>query len=91
MHAVVETIHVRPALPGRLKALEALAYGLRWSWDHDTINLPRWLDRPRWDVSGHLSVLMLESIAQQRLQEVAEDAAVPAHLDSVAAGLRDAP
>ena len=44
MHPV-KTFHVRPALPERLKALEQLAYNLRWSWDHETINLFRRLDR----------------------------------------------
>jgi starch phosphorylase len=88
MHPV-KTFHVRPALPERLKALEELAYNLRWSWDHETINLFRRLDRPLWAASGHNPVLMLGSIAQERLQELAQDDAFLAHLDSVAAGLRD--
>src|SRR6185436_6016474 len=52
MHPV-KTFHVRPAVPERLKALEKLAYNLRWSWDHETINLFRRLDRPLWEASGH--------------------------------------
>ena len=88
MHPV-KTFHVRPALPERLKALEELAYNLRWSWDHEAINLFRRLDRPLWEGSGHNPVLMLGSIAQERLQELAQDDAFLAHLDSVAAGLRD--
>ena len=88
MHPV-KTFHVRPALPERLKALEELAYNLRWSWDHETINLFQRLDRPLWESSGHNPVLMLGSIAQERLQDLALDDAFLAHLDSVAAGLRD--
>jgi starch phosphorylase len=88
MHPV-KTFHVRPALPERLKALEELAYNLRWSWDHETINLFRRLDRQIWQASGHNPVLMLGSMAHERLQELAQDDAFLAHLDSVVAGLRD--
>jgi starch phosphorylase len=88
MHPV-KTFHVRPALPERLKALEELAYNLRWSWDHETISLFRRLDRQIWAGSGHNPVLMLGSLAQERLQELAQDEAFLAHLDTVVAGLRD--
>src|ERR1700730_8863103 len=88
MHPV-KTFHVRPALPERLKALEALAYNLRWTWDHETIRLFRRLDRPLWEASAHNPVLMLGSIAQEQLQELAQDAAFLAHLNSVVAGPRD--
>jgi starch phosphorylase len=88
MHPV-KTFHVRPALPERLKALEELAYNLRWSWDHETINLFRRLDRSLWEMSGHNPVLMLGSIAQERLHELAQDDAFLASLDAIAAGLRD--
>jgi starch phosphorylase len=88
MHPV-KTFHVRPALPERLKALEELAYNLRWSWDHESINVFRRLDRQLWDGSGHNPVLMLGSIAQGRLQELSQDDAFLAHLDSVAAALND--
>ena len=85
----VKTFLVRPALPERLKTLEELAYNLRWSWDHETINLFRRLDRQLWEGSGHNPVLMLGSMAQERLQELAQDDAFFAHLDAVVAGLRD--
>jgi len=87
MHPL-KTFHVRPALPERLKALDELAYNLRWSWDPDTINLFRRLDRPLWESSGHNPVLMLGSIAQDQLHELAQDDAFVAQLDSVAAALR---
>ena len=51
MHPV-KTFHVRPALPKRLQALDELAYNLRWSWDHDTINLFRRLDRSLWEADA---------------------------------------
>jgi starch phosphorylase len=85
----VKTFHVRPSLPERLKALEELAYNLRWSWDHDSISLFRRLDRTLWEASGENPVRILGSIAQERLEELAQDDAFLAQLDSVAAGLRD--
>jgi glycogen phosphorylase len=86
MHPV-KTFHVRPALPERLKALEELAYNLRWSWDHDTINLFRRIDHTLWEDSGHNPVLMLGSLSQARLHELAEDDSFLAHTDAVAAAL----
>ncbi len=84
----VRTFHVRPALPERLGALVEIAYNLRWSWDHESISLFRRLDRDLWEESGHNPVLMLGSIRQERLQELAQDEAFLAHLDRVAADLR---
>ena len=85
----VKTFHVQPALPERLRPLEDLAYNLRWSWDHETISLFRRLDRDLWEESGHNPVLMLGSIAQERLREVAQDEAFLAHMDRVAADLSE--
>jgi glycogen phosphorylase len=88
MHPV-KTYYVRPDLPERLQALEDLAYNLRWSWDHDTINLFRRLDGTAWDESGHNPVLMLGTVSQDRLQEAAHDDSFVAHTDAVAAALHD--
>jgi starch phosphorylase len=85
----VKTFHVRPALPDRLQPLEEIAYNLRWSWDHESISLFRRLDRDLWEDSGHNPVLMLGSVAQDRLQEAAQDDSFLAHMDRVAAALRE--
>src|SRR6202049_4037057 len=85
----VTTVTVIPNLPQSLERLRELAYNLRWSWDHETISLFRRLDRQISAGSGHKPVLMLGSIAQEHLQELAQDNAFLAHLDSVVAGLRD--
>ena len=85
----VKTFHVRPALPDRLAPLEELAYNLRWSWDHETISLFRRLERDLWEESRHNPVLMLGSIAQERLREVAQDEAFLAHMDRTASSLRE--
>ena len=84
----LQTFHVRPSLPPRLLALEGLAYNLRWSWDHDTINLFRRLDRDLWEKSGHNPVLLLGTLSQERLHEVAQDESFLAHMDRIDADLR---
>lgn len=85
----VRTFHVSALLPERLSVLEDLAYNLRWSWDHETISLFRRLDRDLWEKARHNPVLMLGSVSQERLHELAQDEAFLAHLDRVAADLRD--
>jgi glycogen phosphorylase len=85
----LKTFQVRPALPDRLAALEALAYNIRWSWDHETISLFRNLDRDLWETSGHNPVLMLGSISQARLQELEQDEAFLARLDRTARDLEE--
>ena len=85
----LKTFQVSPALPARLAALEALAYNIRWSWDHETISLFRNLDRDLWETSGHNPVLMLGSIAQARLVELEQDEAFLAHLDRISRDLEE--
>jgi starch phosphorylase len=85
----VASFHVKPALPPRLRALEDLAYNLRWSWDHETIGLFRRVDHELWEETGHNPVLLLGSVRQERLKELAEDEAFAAHLDRVAEALAD--
>jgi len=85
----VQTFHVRPMLPERLRALEDLAYNLRWSWEHDTLSLFRRLDRDLWEQTRHNPVLMLGGVSQERLEEAAQDEAFLAHLDRAARDLED--
>lgn len=85
----VRTYRVLPSLPEKLKPLLDLAYNLRWSWDHETIDLFRRLDRELWEDTGHNPVLMLGTIPQERLREVERDDAFLAHLDRVAGRLRE--
>src|SRR5437867_1268002 len=84
----VRTFQVRPSLPERLRALEDLAYNLRWAWDPETISLFRRLARDLWEENNHNPVLMLGRIPQERLTEAAQDEAFLAHLDRVDADLR---
>jgi starch phosphorylase len=67
------TFTIIPSLPPKLEPLRRLAHNLHWSWNHDTIELFRRLDRDLWETSGHNPVRMLGTIRQERLEEVVED------------------
>ena len=69
----IHTFTVIPRLPASLERLRELAYNLRWSWNHDTIELFRRLDSDLWETSGHNPVRMLGTINQKRLEEAAAD------------------
>ncbi len=75
--------HVTPSLPKRLGSLMELAYNLRWSWDHDTIDLFRRMDRDLWDSMYSNPIRMLGQIKQERLMEADNDESILAHLDRV--------
>jgi starch phosphorylase len=77
---------VVPKLPPNLEGLRKLVYNLRWTWDHETIELFRRLDRDLWETSGHNAVLMLGRIDQARLEAAASDDAFLAHLERVTLG-----
>ncbi len=79
----VHPFHVIPSLPGSLQGLRALAFNLRWAWDHETIEFFRRLDRDLWEQSGHNPVRMLGTIDQERLREAAQDEAFLAQMDRV--------
>ncbi|MGD0668397.1 MAG: alpha-glucan family phosphorylase [Bryobacteraceae bacterium] len=71
---------VIPSLPAPLEGLRTLAYNLRWSWDHNTVELFRRLDSDLWESTGHNPVRMLGLIGQAQLEAAARDDAFIAHL-----------
>jgi len=85
----IRTFNVTPSLPPRLEALRKLAYNLQWDWDVDTIDLFRRLDPDLWESSRYNPVLMLGTISQQRLQEVAEDEGFIAQTDRALQRMED--
>ncbi|MGF1524632.1 MAG: alpha-glucan family phosphorylase [Leptolyngbyaceae cyanobacterium] len=85
----IRTFNVVPSLPPRLEALRKLANNLQWDWDVDTIELFRRLDPDLWESSRYNPVLMLGTISQQRLQEVAEDEGFLAQTDRALQRMED--
>jgi len=85
----IRTFNVTPSLPQRLEPLRQLAYNIHWDWNVDTKDLFRRLDRDLWESSRHNPVLMLGTISQSRLQEVAEDEGFVAQMERAAQQLED--
>ncbi len=83
----VQTFSVVPSLPTAIEPLRRVAYNLRWSWSHDTLELFRRLDHELWEKSGHNPILMLGTIAQEKLEAASKDETFLAHLNRVAASL----
>ncbi|MFL7808992.1 MAG: alpha-glucan family phosphorylase [Anaerolineae bacterium] len=83
----IDTFTVKPSLPEALEPLRAIAYNLRWAWDHDTIELFRRLDDDLWATSGHNPILMLGGVEQAKLEAADSDAGFLAHLDRVSRNL----
>ncbi|KGF73101.1 alpha-glucan phosphorylase [Neosynechococcus sphagnicola sy1] len=83
------TFNVSPTLPSRLEPLRRLSYNLHWDWSVETKDLFRRLDPDLWDSSRHNPVLMLGTISQERLREVAGDEGFLAQMDRVARELDD--
>ncbi len=84
----VQVFHVIPSLPTPLEGLRELAYNLRWSWEHDTIELFRRLDSDLWESSGHNPVRMLGMVDQAQFEAAAKDESFLAHLDRALEQLR---
>ncbi|MBD0267120.1 MAG: alpha-glucan family phosphorylase [Cyanobacteria bacterium Co-bin8] len=85
----IRTFNVTPSLPAQLEPLRKLAYNLHWDWDTDATDLFRRLDSDLWASSRYNPVLMLGTISQTRLQEVAEDEGFLAQMNRAAQRLED--
>lgn len=85
----IRTFNVSPFLPNPLEPLRKLAYNLHWDWNVETKDLFRRLDRDLWESSRHNPVLMLGTISQERLTEVAEDEGFLAQMERASRQLDD--
>ena len=85
----VYTFDVIPSLPPTIEGLRAVAYDLRWSWSHESIELFQRLDRELWEKTEHNPVLLLGTIEQERLEQAANDDAFLAHLRRVESNLEN--
>ena len=73
--------NVVPSLPAPLEGLRRLAYNLRWTWDHDSIELFRRLDSDLWESTGHNPVCLLGALDQAQLEAAARDETFLAQLE----------
>jgi starch phosphorylase len=79
----IRTYTVLPHLPGRLSALQQLAYNLWWCWSHEAVSLFRRIDDERYDRGDNSPVKLLGAIKQERLEELLRDDGFLAHMDRV--------
>jgi starch phosphorylase len=85
----IRTFNVSPSLPPQLEPLRKLAYNLHWDWNSETRDLFNRLDRDLWESSNYNPVLLLGTISQDRLREVAEDDGFIAQMERAARQLDD--
>lgn len=77
------TVTVVPSLPEKLKPLQRLAQNLWFTWQPDSIELWRRLDRDLWERCHHNPVCMLSSMSQQQLEEASKNESFLLHMDRV--------
>ncbi|HNV69202.1 MAG TPA: alpha-glucan family phosphorylase, partial [Candidatus Ozemobacteraceae bacterium] len=80
----IKNFSVKPRLPQALAKIHDLAYNLWWTWNPEAIDLFRRLDPTEWEHTYHNPVKMLGTIAQEVLEERAQDESFLAHLHRVA-------
>ena len=85
----IQTFTVIPLLPQKLQYLQEIAYNLLWSWDRETIELLRRLDRDLWNQTEHNPSLILGKISQTQLEAIAVDDAFISHMERVSENLND--
>lgn len=69
----LDTFQVVPALPEKLAGLREIAYNLLWTWDEGLRALFTRMDRELWERTYQNPILMLGSVAQERLEELVRD------------------
>jgi starch phosphorylase len=85
----VHGFNVVPRLPERLAPLREIALNLRWTWDHDAIDLFRRIERDAWDATGHNPVRLIADVRTEVLEACAKDESFLVHMDRVAESLRE--
>ena len=77
----IGSFNVIPSLPKNLEPLRELAYNLHWTWNQDSFELFRRLERELWESTNHNPVMMLGKISQERLLEASNDDGFIAHMN----------
>ena len=78
-----------PSAQAGLEALTDLAMDLRWSWNHSADALWKRLDPELWELT-HLPSVVLQTIAQDKLNRALGDAEFRQQLDQLVAAKREA-
>jgi starch phosphorylase len=86
---VTHSYHIPFELPASLSALQVLAANYRWTWDHDTRDLFRAVDKGLWEASDHNPIAFLYSIPAERLDKLSKDRLFLERLQKCAKSLDD--
>ncbi len=84
---VAHSFEVAFELPAPLEPLRKLATNYRWTWDHDTRDLFRTIDKGLWEASEHNPIGFLYSIPAGRLEKLAKDNLFLARLENCSRSL----
>ena len=82
-------VTVRAELPAELKPLEELSKNLWWVWNSECKALFRDLDTKIWRATGENPVMLLQRISISRYQEILNDSALMARIQSVYASFKE--
>lgn len=74
---------VKSSLPEKLKCLDEIAHNLWWIWNYQARDMFRSLDPELYTEVKHNPVLLLERLSYERKEEIANDAAIMATIQSV--------
>ncbi len=88
MAKAFDTFLIKAVLPPELEALRELAFNLHWTWNYETVELFRHLDRDLWRDSGNNPVRMLGSIKQDKLSQALNDEGFMAQLERAHTNLK---
>lgn len=80
---------VKPVLPPVLQPLCRLAYNIHWDWNVAAKSLFVRLDPELWQETSHNPVAMLGRVAQERLNELANDDGFLSHMERAVEQLDD--
>ena len=79
----IEHYRVIPSLPEELIFLRELAYNFYWTWDHQAFTLLRRIDSKLWEETNRNPVVLLGTVEQSRLEQLAADSGFISHLNRV--------
>ena len=79
----IRTYDVEPNLPEALSFLEVLSHNLWWCWNRDAQEIFYRIDTTKWKNCGKNPLAFLDSIEQERMNELAEDDAFLSQLNKL--------
>lgn len=76
-------------LPAPLQDLKTLAYNLRWTWDHDTQQLFKDIDKDLWASTEKNPVELINHLTEERIASILEDDVLMARVQLAKKSLDD--